>query len=513
MKRNTSRKRIAGFVGSLVLGACAAPEANATLAELRPDDTTSTELFRFAVGDTIESFSSPGSPVRVFYTRAGVNAVPSADADASGVPDSVEMVARTYEDALAFYSAEGFRAPVSDLGTPGGDGGDDRFDVYLVDFGGRADGAYRRERCTGSVCSGFMVQENDFSGYAYPSFAIGTRVVASHELFHAVQAAYDADISANFSEGTAVWATEAFDPSLNDFEAFTGGYLATPERSLDQAPIGPVDGFTYGLCLFARYLSERHDDAIVREIWEGLEDGAGGVADPLWLPTVARVLETRGVPRFEDAYFEFGTWVLYTGLGGPAGETFAQAARYPRVTRVTETLPHEVTPLRVFTSSMRVWTYAPSGRSAVTASLIGSMPGDLDTLGLAIAVRRGASIDVTRVALDGSASVDTAGADEVVVAVMNGAVDGSSARPGLCVGTVAEVTACRTRLAGSDAGMIEVDAGVISGSDASTDASTDAGTATLPSASCSCRVGHGSATGSLAASALLALALLGRRRR
>src|SRR5690606_35560108 len=97
-----------------------------------------------------------------------------------------------YDEVLAAYVGRlGFRAPLAD-GSLLDNGGDARFDVYLLDFGGSADGSFRVDACgqDGALptqCAGFMVQENDFAGYAYPSVRYANRLLAAHELFHAVQ--------------------------------------------------------------------------------------------------------------------------------------------------------------------------------------------------------------------------------------------------------------------------------------------------------------------------------------
>lgn len=445
-------KRLVQWLCLATLAGCTS-ETPAALVELRPTDTDSSEMWRFAPGDVVESFDSADGMIRVFFTRDGVNAVPELDADGSGVPDAVEIAAQTYDDALAFYVDAGFRAPVSDLGTPGGDGGDGRFDVYLVDFALRSDGSFRRERCTGSICSGYMVQENDFTGYRYPNFTVATRILASHELFHAVQAAYDADTGSNFSEATAVWATERFDASLTDFEGFVPALLRQPERSLDTEPLSPADGYSYGVSLFFEYLTERHGEDIVREIWEAMVDGAGGVADPVWLPTVERVLASHGVASFADAYHEYASWVLYTGIGGPEGETFTDAERFPRATAVTEALPFSDDAIRAFTTSMRLWSFPPAGRTELTVALVTDDPAELEPLAVFVSVRTGGELAITRLsAVDGSDVVDIAGATEVVVGIANGRIDGESARPALCVGSPAEVTACAGTPSDPDAG-------------------------------------------------------------
>jgi hypothetical protein len=448
----------------LLASACAEPAAHLELGgveqALRPDDPEATGLlFRFAEGELVETYDSAAGAVRVHFTRAGVNAVLTSGDE---VPADVVTVAEQYEAVLAHQQSLGFRAPLGDLGTPGGDGGDGRFDVYLLDFASRADGSFVREACQSAApsrCSGYAVQENDFAGYRYPDFATGTRVLASHELFHAVQAAYDADQGANFGEATAVWASERFDPALGDFEAQIEGWLAHPERSIDQEPIMPVDPYSYGLALYVQYLDERFGAPLIREIWEGCEDGANGVADPRWLDVLAaRLVEAHGT-SFRDSWFEFARWALASGLAGPASESFTNGARYGRIARSAQSLPFSDDKLRMFHASLRAYTFEPDGRSELGVELVGD-EATLEELGLVVATRRGDALSLTSgLAAAGALSREVAGADEVIMAVVNGAVSGQSKQPGLCIGTSEERARCRGMLAG-DAGAGVADAGI-----------------------------------------------------
>jgi hypothetical protein len=117
----------------------------------------------------VETHGSASGHFLVHFTKAGTHAVPPADVDASGVPDFVEEVATVYDEVYQRYHVDlGFRTPVSDEGIPIDNGGDGRFDVYLVDFAGVGDGVFRTDGCGAEnpeVCAGYMVQENDYAGY------------------------------------------------------------------------------------------------------------------------------------------------------------------------------------------------------------------------------------------------------------------------------------------------------------------------------------------------------------
>lgn len=392
----------------------------------RPDTPGSDELFRFDAGDVVDVYDT--ARFRVHFTRAGTHAVPLVDSDVSGAPDHVEQIGAIYEEVLDFYSGTlGYRAP---LGDDGNDAANDdaRFDVYLLDFGFSADGSFRAESCSGDRCGGFMVQENDFAGYGYPSTTYANRLLASHELFHAVQAAYDAGQGAVLGEGTAVWASEQFDPSLDDLEQFGGSYLADTARPLNSDGGGPVDPFTYGAGIFFEHIAQAHGDDVVRALWEGVADAS----DPDWFDILDAVIVSAGGTGFAD---DFTTFALAT---------------LPNVVPEIEPLPLSKPSHLVFISSWRTISVNPAGRANLRAALAGEGE-DLDGVVLAVApdgvtpeIVEG--FDVTRPSADAFFAVQ----------VINTRQSGNGARPRLCVGTDEEVDAC---LAEDDAPLPSADAG------------------------------------------------------
>jgi hypothetical protein len=319
----------------------------------RPDTPGNTLQFNFEPGDVVEAHASASGGFLVHFTRQGPNAVPGADADGSGVPDFVEQVAAIYDEVLDVYVADlGFRAPLSDEAIAE-NGGDGRFDVYLVDFAGIGDGTYQVDGCSAAnpdICMGYMVQENDYAGYGYPNLTIANRILGSHELFHAVQAAYDRDQGTIFSEGSAVWATEQFDPSLPDFEWFIRGYLDAPDHSLDVPQPGPVDDFSYGSAIFFQFLDERYGAGTVRALWELVENGASGQDDPVWFEQIDAVLEQQAQTSFADAFVEFATWNLFTGERSDPARGYADGDGYPRV-RIDEAVAPYASTERMFYAS------------------------------------------------------------------------------------------------------------------------------------------------------------------
>jgi hypothetical protein len=263
------------------------------------------------------SFDGAEGRARVWYSEAGPNATLRADADQDGIPDFVEAVAARTEDVLDVYAGVGFRAPLPDSGA----GGSDALDVYLVDFGGDADGMYVAEACDAAprACAGHVLLENDFVGYGYASIDTAVTVLVSHELFHAVQAAYDADQELWVSEGTATWAEDLYDPGSRDFLRFCGAYLQDAGRSLDRPPTGPVPAFAYGTALWWWFLADRYGTDVLVDL---LEDSASSDGDALG--DVGRRVEEAGGALDAD-FADFARRNAATGLraGAEPGYPFA----------------------------------------------------------------------------------------------------------------------------------------------------------------------------------------------
>ncbi len=484
--------------------------------EVRPTDTGVAQLFRFEPGDVVERFGVDGGQFAVHFTRAGRNRVPSAVSPDSGVPVFVETVAAVYEDVERTYHQRlGFRTPLRDTGLAD-NGGDGRFDVYLLDFAGNgSDGAFRRDDCPSPErCIGFMVQENDFVGFNYPSLGEAVRILGSHEYFHAVQSSYDSNQDAVITEGTAVWATEQYDPASDDFENFVGAYLSRPDRSLDAVGTGPVPAAAYGSALFFRFLSERFEPAIIRSLWEHLENGNGldsepaNKANPTWLIQLDALLKADYRSSFADAFVEFATWNLFVATAADPTTRYAGGDRYPAVASTTVVAPFQASPLRLFYASTQYFTVAPSGRGVMTAALVDdpAVAGDetRDLVVLLATRKSGRNVEVKRVSPD--TTISTAQADELMVAVINTAREGKSGvlsrRPGLCIGSPAEVATCRSAI-------FAVDAGVEAPPDAGISLATPS-EVPLPAAKTGCGCEMSDAGGSLL---LLGLALLVGRRK
>ncbi len=472
------------------------PHAEARRDELRPTDTSSSEMWRYLPADSVEHYDEPDSGFRVHFTRTGVNAVPVLDANADGIPDMAESVVSVYDLVAAKYQTQlGFRAPLGDV-SQASNGGSERFDVYLLDFGAGADGAFRSDQCTNDKCIGYVVQENDFAGFGYPNATVATRILGSHEYFHGIQDAYDNGQDIVIVEGTAVWATEQFDPSTNDFEGFLPGFMSRPDRSLDSPPPGPVPAFAYGSAIFFQFLTEKYGQPIIRKLWEHLENGQGSasepadVANPHWIIQLDALLKAEYQSTFALTWREFVRWNLYTAGAADPSKSYANGASYPAPAMTAATAPHQLMVLRVFYASAQYFKLPADTRPTMGALLIddpSTVEDETQGMELLLAARRNnlnATVLTVSKVKDGTQTVDTSGGAQLVVAVVNTArqaVNGTlSKRPGLCVGSPEELLACRIALdpsfdAGFDAGLPDAGAPDAGPADAGADAGVDAG--------------------------------------
>ncbi len=294
------RGRAHGSIAPLVAAAAALALAASPARAQRPV---------FAEGTT--PLTHDGEHVRVHYVTTSDDAVPPDDADDSGVPDFAEEVARLAEIAWQDLEARGFRTPLVDAGlVPDDDGGDERFDIYLTNLNA-ADGNYVVEACTEAPvhCAGYFAMENDLAGFNYDSVEEGVSVLTSHELFHAVQAAYVTDMAATWSEGTAVWNEEQTFPEQDDYDRFVAAFLARPDRPFDRSGGSFGDPYPYGAAVWPTFLEERYGDGTVQRSWEACEALGPGSN---FLDAIDQALSEDG-HSIESAWIEFSRWNLFTG--------------------------------------------------------------------------------------------------------------------------------------------------------------------------------------------------------
>ncbi|HEX2111281.1 MAG TPA: MXAN_6640 family putative metalloprotease [Gaiellaceae bacterium] len=349
-----------------------------------------------------------GANVCVHWVEATPDAPPLVDEDTSGVPDWVETTRRTFEHAWAYeVGVLGYRPPLSDYGSLA-NGGDARLDVYLADIGDRGYFGY----CTTDdpaarvvlEVSAYCVVDDDFanSGFGGRSPLHALEATAAHELFHAIQFAYDWLEDAWLMEGTAAWIEDEVFDALDDNRTFLhASPLAQPEVALDDGR----RGHEYGAWIFWRFLSERFGAPIVREVWE--RAALGGDGGTYSLEAVSAAVAARGSP-FASAFVAFAV------ANRTPGTAYEEGAAYPAARSVMSFALSRARPV-VERRRLRVARLAGASvsfrlgraRSRALRIRIAGAGDATDLVVSALVVRPSGAVRVRPVSLgaDGSASV------------------------------------------------------------------------------------------------------------
>jgi hypothetical protein len=226
----------------------------------------------------------------------------------------VNEVGSVVTHVLSTYRAAGYRAPMSD-GLDGGGSG--LLDIYLVDFNAAGEpGLYGF--CDAAVVpppkgpyntSAYCAFDHDFAGFPQRTPSDNLKVTAAHELFHAVQFAYDYNEDAWFMEATATWAEDEVYSSINDNRQYLAASpMSQPRQSLDQFSQNSLR--QYGEWIFFRYLTEHFKKSqgglplIIRQMWQRA-DGAAGGRDNYSIQAVNGVLKAYGTD-LRQMYAAFG---------------------------------------------------------------------------------------------------------------------------------------------------------------------------------------------------------------
>jgi hypothetical protein len=252
-----------------------------------------------------------GAEICLHWVESSPDAPPGADGDPATVPAQVLTTQGIFEDVWAALMALGYRPPLSDEADEN-NGGDEKLDVYLSNIG--VDGLFGYCAVDDATVLEFAVPVYCVVDDDYAELAAGTsrtpddllRVTAAHELFHAVQAAYDFFDDAWLLEGTATNMEETIYAEIDDNVAFLRfSPLRKPDDPLDRGGFGDSE---YGAWIFWRHLEENAydgDPTVVRRVWERAAAGLPADPDDYSLRAVVNVLRADG-NHLADEFARFG---------------------------------------------------------------------------------------------------------------------------------------------------------------------------------------------------------------
>jgi hypothetical protein len=325
-------------------------------------------------------YNSPGGHFKIWYVttgsdRPGAGRTDPVDANNSGVPDWVEQCADFFDQSWrTVVDTLGYRGPPVDFQFHAqyvsgnlDDGGDNRYDVYVLDIGAGIAGYTAPETVTsGRQLPSYIVVDNDFVGVKNTlAEAIDLlRATAAHELFHAVQFGYDANEDIYWFEQTAVWMEEQVFDAVNDYVTYLSGFsgfLTQPWVSLDVSN----GQHEFSGTLWPQFLSEQFSPTLIRTIWERAETVQSLDAMEQSLVNVGSNLKT--------AFQEFTTWNAFTNVRANPTLAYEEGATFPLI------VPTDTTAIYPFTGPNTSASRLPSylGANYIIFTPDATLPGGL----------------------------------------------------------------------------------------------------------------------------------------
>ncbi len=292
-------------------------------------------------------YGSPSGRFLVHYEVTGTNAVYQPTVvNGNGVPLYVVSVGDILDSVYTFIiDSLGYPPPPLDGFYPSG--GDDRFDVYLLNL---SSGFYGLSYIDSTQIDGpgtiraTSYMELDATYEGLPQYANrpldAVRVTAAHEYFHSVQFGIDfteADIyNENFvarywMEQSSVYMEEAAYPDINDYYNYLPWFFDDPRNSIQQFR-SYTDPRPYAAGIWPMYLADVYGDDIIREIW--LRCGEYGVGpdylarDTFHLSAAQVVIDS--MSNHESSWAtEYRNFMLRNWFTGPRAANAPDAYSWP----------------------------------------------------------------------------------------------------------------------------------------------------------------------------------------
>lgn len=293
----------------------------------RPSDALVDTLRPRTLPDTLG-----GVHILLHYTTTGSNAI------RTNPPGYLDSVLAVFEHVWQVeVESLGYSSPPADFGR----GGDNRYDVYILNLGFGYFGFTTPESTIQNYRAfSFITIENDFAESGYSSDPVsGLKVTAAHEFFHAIQFGYDAyefdfldpDNNATYKpwwlEASSTWMEDVVYDSINDYVGYLRFFYKYMWMSLGAFSYGgDARAFhPYASCVWPIYLTEKYQDLdIMRQIW----NICGSVGGYNTLPATNTVLNAYGT-NLQNAFLDFEIWNFHTGVFADPNRYFSEGSQFP----------------------------------------------------------------------------------------------------------------------------------------------------------------------------------------
>ena len=265
---------------------------------------------------TDTNFVSPDNYFRIHFNKSGYY-VPTYD-----VQIFAEALDSVYNFEVNYF---GYPPPPSD----NGEGGDNRYDIYITNTGGDIYGytVPENEISPGSQkYTAYTVINNDFTGF-YTTGIDAARVTAAHEFAHAIHVG---NYINRFFEGDEFFyelsatAMEHFVfATIKDYLQYLPAYFSNTQHSFGTN--GTIVEFALGI--WNIYLADEFGFGIIKREWELMPQMRALKA------IETSILETGS--SFRKEFGLFGKWLFFTNYRAISGKYFEDAEYYPIVNPLT----------------------------------------------------------------------------------------------------------------------------------------------------------------------------------
>ncbi len=269
------------------------------------------------------SYKSPSGHFRIHYDSGDqAGGVDSTDLDGNDIPDYVDAVAATLDSVWRLQvEVLGYAPPPPDGGIDG-----DEYDVYLRDLPPYYGLAHPEQE--GPTTHSYLEIDNNFTDpiYTRSRGQDALHVAVAHEFFHAIQFGYyQGSDGIWWQEISATWMEDVAYPEVDDYLQYIPFYFQRPWQSL--VTNSRITGNrVYGAAIFAHFLDQRFERALIRSIWEEL-----GHSHNARLDNFDRVIRRHARVDLGAAVSEFASWNFFTGDRHQEGRFYAEGYKYPEV--------------------------------------------------------------------------------------------------------------------------------------------------------------------------------------
>jgi hypothetical protein len=350
-----------------------------------------------------KSIISPSGVFRIHFDTTGTGTPNYFPGNANNIQLSVDSLAIAFDSAYTYeINYLEYNAPPKDDGA----GGDDLFDVYIINLGYY--GVTEWNFNSNGENASFIRIDNSMNFFTTGINA--ARATAAHEFHHAVQVGgYSDNIGGNqyYYEITSTAMEEFVYPEVNDYLGYISGYFYNPDRRFTYfdgtGNGGGYDRAIWNIFLREKFLQEEGNSLkgqkIIKRSWELMRNDQNSA-----IQAISLALSENGL-SLKNTFAEFAQWAYYTNYRTQDAKYFPEAKEYPLIKYVAsyEFAPPKKTYMmksEPLSNNFLIFDLSSSGINDTLVSIISNC--DLDNADQSSNAAKDYSYSLLTVAEDGS---------------------------------------------------------------------------------------------------------------